>query len=189
MKRVLRSPARFGETETPRTSQSDRRCRFPPMGLAAALVFFTLDSASIAASQLDKFNRTGMSDPAEIERARSFFTTMPSEVFDLWIVPGIECHGWPFTSTSQSLEETQWKGFFGFQPLRFWTNARWGHVSIPASVRTFHPMTRTRIIAIIDTAHGVQTPMANVRDSAASYERADPCSESTRHNPRVVINR
>jgi hypothetical protein len=110
-----------------------------------------------------------MSDPAEIERARSFFTTMPPEVFDLWIVPGIECHGWPFTSTSQTVEETRWKGFFGFQSLRFWTTAHWGHVSIPASVRTFHPMTRTRIFAIIETAHGVQTPMANVRDSQKRF--------------------
>jgi hypothetical protein len=90
---------------------------------------------------------------------------MPPEVFDLWIVPGLEFYRWQFTSPSQSVEDTEWKGFFGFQPLSFWANAHWGHVLIPASNRTFHPRTRKRIIAIIGTAEGYQTPMADVRDS------------------------
>jgi hypothetical protein len=110
-----------------------------------------------------------MPDPTEIEKARSFFTTMPSDVFDLWIVPGVECYGWQFTSTSQSVEDTQWNGFFGSQPLLFWANARWGHVSIPASAHTFHPETQARIIAIIGTAHGFQTAAANLGDSKKRF--------------------
>jgi hypothetical protein len=41
-----------------------------------------------------------MPDPAEIERAKSFFPTMPSEVFDLWICPLIDSDGWPFSSVN-----------------------------------------------------------------------------------------
>src|SRR6266436_7677913 len=106
-----------------------------------------------------------MPDLDEIEKAKSFFPTMPREVFDLWIVPGVKYHGWQFTSISQSVEDTRWKGFFGFQPLSFWAAARWERVSIPASKHTFHPETQARIIAIIGTAHGFQTVMANVHNS------------------------
>jgi ParB-like nuclease domain len=130
-----------------------------------------------------------VADPAEIERARSFFKTMPSEVFDHWVLPGVEFHGWPFTSTSQSVEETRWNGFFGPKPLDFWVNARWEHVSIPVSTQTFHPETQARIIAIIGTAHGFQTPMANLRDSK---ERFWACASLIREHgaiqsPLVVI--
>jgi len=110
---------------------------------------------------------------------------MPREVFDLWIVPGVEFHGWPFTSTSQSVEGTRWAGFFGLQSLRFWANARWGHVAIPVSLNIFHPMTRARIIAIIGTAQGFQTPMADVRDSK---ERFWTCASFIREHGAIPFS-
>jgi hypothetical protein len=110
-----------------------------------------------------------MPDATEIAKAKSFFPKMPSEVFDRWIIPGIEYYGWQFTSASQSVEATEWKGFFGPQPLNFWANARWERVSMPASKHTFHPETQARIIAIIGTAQGVQTVMANLTNSAKRF--------------------
>jgi ParB/Sulfiredoxin domain len=110
-----------------------------------------------------------MPDATEIANGKNFFPKMPSEVFDLWIMPGIKCYGWQFTSASQSVEATGWKGFFGSQPLSFWANARWKRVSMPASKHTFHPETQARIIAIIGTAQGFQTVMANLRNSKKRF--------------------
>ena len=61
-----------------------------------------------------------LADPAEIARARTFFKTMPPEVFDLWIVPGIDASGWPFSSVDDCIIGTEWDRFFIGRPLSFW---------------------------------------------------------------------
>jgi hypothetical protein len=34
-------------------------------------------------------------------------------------VPGVECYGWQFTSSSQSVEDTRWNGFSAPSPCVF----------------------------------------------------------------------
>src|SRR5258707_6309855 len=114
-----------------------------------------------------------MSDPAEIERARSLFTTMPSEVFDLWICPLIDSDGWPFSSVNDSLIGTEWDRFFIGRPLSFWATVEWRLLSLPMDESAYHPETVTRVRWIVDNcAFGQQTPTANVQNTEKRFRTA-----------------
>jgi hypothetical protein len=98
-------------------------------------------------------------DASQIETARKLFAKMPREVFDLWILPGIEFYGWPFSSVSERTVGTRWERFFACQPMSFWADAVWQLLTIPAKKHVFHLETQARILALIGTAEG--SPNAN----------------------------
>jgi hypothetical protein len=77
-------------------------------------------------------------DASQIETARKLFAKMPREVFDLWILPGIEFYGWPFSSVSERTVGTRWERFFACQPMSFWADAVWQLLTIPAKKHVFH---------------------------------------------------
>jgi hypothetical protein len=108
----------------------------------------------------------------ETEAARKLFPKMPREVFDLWIVPGIEFHGWPFTSIGENTVGTKWEGFFGCYPMNFWGDAIWKLLSIPTKKHIFHLETEARILTIIGNAQGVQTPMTGLYRTVERFEGA-----------------
>jgi ParB-like nuclease domain len=109
-------------------------------------------------------------DPAEIERARTSFKTMPPEVFDLWIVPGIDSHGWPFSSVNDSVIGTAWDSFFIGRPLSFWANVEWRLLSLPMNESVYHPETALRVRWIFgNCALGEQTPTANLQDTKKRF--------------------
>jgi hypothetical protein len=101
------------------------------------------------------------------ETARRLFTLMPSEVFDLWICPGIDAYGWPFSSLSDSVTDTKWDRFFIGRTLSFWTTVEWRLLSLPMNQSVYHPETLTRVKWIVDyCAFGQQTPTADVHKGA-----------------------
>jgi hypothetical protein len=95
---------------------------------------------------------------------------MPSEVFDLWICPGIDAYGWPFSSVNDSITGTKWDRFFIGRTLSFWATIEWRLLSLPMNQSVYHPETLTRVQWIVNNcAFGQQTPTADVQNTRERF--------------------
>jgi len=111
-----------------------------------------------------------MASDAEIARAKQLFPKMPPAVFDLWIVPGIESHGWQFTSVFQSVNGTEWDGFFADRPLAWWASADWELSQYQLRRELLRFESKRRIDWIIDNnTKGIETPTANLRNTKERF--------------------
>ena len=92
-------------------------------------------------------------------KPREFFPNMPDELFDKWLHPIIEAQGWPFSSTSDDLQASDWKYNFGINhTLKQWTECEWELVEIPLIFANFKSFTLDTISDIISNAvEGIPT--------------------------------
>jgi len=94
---------------------------------------------------------------------------MPLEVFQIWIVPSVKCHGWKGVSIDEPLQE-EWQGFFADYAISFWKSARWEFCSTPFDANLFAPMSVQRALWIVDHAtKGLKTPTADIHDSVQRF--------------------
>ena len=112
--------------------------------------------------------------------ARAMLANMPDEVFDIYIAPLIESHGWPFESLdrppSNPIEGRRWFQMFDLQSVQTISQLSWKRLEIPFAHAGFHPRAHQVVTALINLhVFGVNTfvtPIANTREkffSARAY--------------------
>jgi hypothetical protein len=122
-----------------------------------------------------------------ILRARDFFSDMPLEVFQIWIVPAVKRYGWEGVSIDELLQE-EWQGFFAGYPISFWKSANWQLCSTPFDINLFAPLSIQRAIWIVDYAtKGLKTPCADIHDTAERFWACAAFIEDNRKLPCPLI--
>jgi hypothetical protein len=109
-----------------------------------------------------------------LESARAMFPLMPDEVFQAWIVPMIEFHGWPFESVDDLIFTGKWPYLLLGQPLANWADAIWAKESREYATLRLASESTTSVMNIATSAfHGV--PDETASKIAHSGERARRC--------------
>lgn len=125
--------------------------------------------------------------PDDIERARSYFSKMPSEVFDLWIKPGVESYGWGVSNIGQRLD-SDWQGFFSDQSLTFWTTANWQLCNMVFQPDMFASDSWQRVAWIVDNAaKGLETPTANIHNTKQRFWACASTIAKNRFLPKPLV--
>lgn len=62
---------------------------------------------------------------SDIDRARARFSSMPAEVFDLWLLDAVRERGWQFSNDQNETVESSWAAFFLRLPLDYWSSCDW----------------------------------------------------------------
>ena len=127
-----------------------------------------------------------------VEVAREFFASMPGEVFNIYIAPLIEGHGWPFDSTGQAsnlFEARRWFQMFDRQRVETIRQLSWEKNRFSFDFTLFHPRSKQVIAAIIEHHLGIRshTAIANVADTRDKFFRARDYIARTGLMPVPVI--
>jgi len=111
--------------------------------------------------------------------ARKLLASMPDDVFNIYITPLIEAHGWPFHVNGSVLnppEVRRWFQMFDHQFVQAISQLTWERRKIPFALARFHPRSYEVVAALINLhVFGVNTfvaPIANTREkffSARAY--------------------
>jgi len=113
---------------------------------------------------------------------------MPEEVFDLWIRPGVEEHGWSFLSTPEPLTGNRLQRLCNGSSLNDWIVLDWNLSSLPVTESIFHPQTVARAEAIIGhCVRNEQTATANLHDTKERFRACASFIEINRRVPQPVI--
>src|SRR5688572_23466407 len=119
-----------------------------------------------------------------LEVAREFFSSMPPEVFSIYIARLIEAHGWPFDAlgnASDLFEARRWSQMFDRQRLETIRQLLWERQRFSFDFTLFHPRSKQVIVAIIEHHLNIRfhTAIANVTDSRNKFFRARDYIAST----------
>ncbi len=63
--------------------------------------------------------------------ARKYFPLMPREVFDMWLLPDIKDHGWPFSGEQELDPNSPWAKRLRDRPPYFWRRVSWKRMTLP----------------------------------------------------------
>lgn len=124
--------------------------------------------------------------------ARSLLPDMPDEVFDIYIEPLIQAHGWPFTFLEEvptSPEASRWFQMFDRQSLKTISDLSWERHTTRFSFTAFHPRSQDVITAIIEHHSNIRfhAAIANVADTRNKFLRARDYIARTGTMPVPVI--
>jgi hypothetical protein len=126
--------------------------------------------------------------PSEVESGKNVFPKMPSDVFDQWILKGIEWYGWKFASPDQPTVDTNWDNYFGRKTLAFFAAADWNLSLHPISFNSFFFDSRQRADWILKHAtEGFKTPTANIHNSARRFRTFETFVRENRTIPKPMI--
>jgi hypothetical protein len=126
------------------------------------------------------------------ETARTFLSKMPGEVFDIYVAPLIESHGWPFDSegiSTDALEARRWYQMFDLQSVQTIGDLSWKRQWFPFSLNLFFPRSKQIVEAIIEHHAGIyfHAGIANVADTKTKFFRAREYIAGTGRMPVPVI--
>lgn len=122
--------------------------------------------------------------------ARSLLTNMPDEVFDIYIKPLIQAHGWPFSSLDEppTPETLRWFQMFDHQSVQTISQLTWERYVAGFVFSAFHPRAQQVIVALIKWhVGGVNTFVTNIADSRVKFFSARAYIEKTGTVPVPVI--
>jgi hypothetical protein len=115
---------------------------------------------------------------------------MPEEVFNIYIEPLIQWHGWPFSSLDEPTtpETMRWVQMFDRQSIKTISQLSWERHKIPFVFGLFYPRSQDIIAALIKWhIGGVNTFAANIADSRVKFFSARAYIEKTGAFPVPVI--
>jgi len=117
-------------------------------------------------------------------KPREFFPNMPDEVFDNWLAPIINDHGWPFTSINDDLFSSDWIFKIGNKfSLKQWFECEWELTDIPLDNANFKHYT-LKIISeiIVNAVNGIPT---ETTDLIGGDERFRACASFYREYGKI----
>lgn len=127
----------------------------------------------------------------DFQRARAMLPLMPSDVFDIWMVPFIESRGWPFISVFTPASGPWAHNLCGYS-LNFISKLNWKLQQLPGDLTGFRPILPKRIKALArQYTTGIRTLNVSVINGPARFRRALVYIQrhGTIPKPVIVINR
>ncbi len=128
----------------------------------------------------------------QILTARASLSSMPDDVFDIYLVPLIKRHGWPFDVSGFPLdiaEARRWFQMLDHQSVKTISQLSWERCEIPFPLARFHPRSHQVVTMIIEHHTGVcfHAGIADVADTRNKLVRARNYIARTGQMPVPVI--
>lgn len=128
----------------------------------------------------------------QLHAARTLLSSMPDDVFNIYIAPLIESHGWPFNihgAIIDPVEAKRWHQMFDLQSVEAIRQLSWERHALSFSLGLFHPRSQ-RVITMLIEHHGnyaFHAGIANVANSRIKLFRARDYIARTGQLPAPVI--
>jgi hypothetical protein len=119
----------------------------------------------------------------------TFFPSMPHDVFNMWLDPIVDKYGWPFSSITDSYEETKWKYVLGYnETLASWHSSKWELQklkwgSIKLSFVEFCDISKLEVNAVLEE----QTEIANIINTRDRFFACANFISKNRRFPAAVV--